>query len=411
MEYGEIERLIPPDLHPVVMPFQLSKVLDRDPAQNLILMQFDTIRLFRWDEKAKQSVSISGMVYEPNEYRFIPGMRLTELIDAAGGLKKNTYVKNAEITRQRITQDGLSTLTIDVDLEKAMAGDPNSNVLLQDYDRLVVRPIPELELDKNVKISGQVRFPGMYPIRKRERLSSLLERAGGFTDRAYLKGAVFTRESAKTVQQKRMDDMVRQLEQTMLSSGSQSISGSLDSETAEMQKLSLESRKDLLTKLKAAKVDGRVVIRLESIDQFRSSKYDLDLEDGDELVVPDVPGVVYVVGEVFNPSALLYESGKTVGYYLARVGGVTKEADGKQLYVVRADGSVASIAQRGSQQIAWDGDNHHWRFGSFMSIPMDPGDTIVVPRKLDRIPWIKTTKDLTQIVFQIAVAAGVVLAI
>ena len=129
MDYGEIERLVPPDLHPIVIPFSLSKVLEGDPSQNMELTRLDTIRLFRWDEKAKRSVSISGMVYEPNEYRFIPGMRLTELIDAAGGLMKNTYLKTAELTRQYITQDGMRTEKVDVDLEKALAGDPNSNLL------------------------------------------------------------------------------------------------------------------------------------------------------------------------------------------------------------------------------------------------------------------------------------------
>jgi len=411
MDYGEIERLVPPDLHPIVIPFSLGKVLEGDPGQDVALTRFDRIRLFRWDQKAKRSVSISGMVYEPNEYRFIPGMRVTELIDAAGGLQKNTYLKTAEISRQYITQDGMHTEKVDIDLEKALAGDPNSNLLLQDYDHVVVRPIPELAFDKTVDVLGQVRFPGTYPIRKGERLSSVLDRAGGFTDRAYLKGSVFTRDSAKTVQQTRMDEMVRQLEQSLLTSGSQAISGALDTESAEMQKMTLESKKELLTRLRAAKVDGRVVVRLQSLDKFKGSKYDLELEKGDRLVVPETPGVVYTVGDVFNPTALLHEPGNTVGHYLARVGGITKEADAKQLYVIRADGSVVSMAQRESQQIAWDGDNHQWHFGNFMGIPLDPGDTIVVPRKLDKIPWIKTTKDLTQIVFQIAVTAGVFLAI
>ena len=233
----------------------------------------------------------------------------------------------------------------------------------------------------------------------------------GITDKAYLKGAVFTRDSAKTIQQQRMDEMIRQLEQTLLSTGGQAISGALDTETAEMQKMTLESRKELLTRLRAAKVDGRVVIRVQPLDKFRGTKHDIKLEKGDRLVVPETPGVVYTVGEVYNPAALLHEPGGTVGHYLAKVGGATKEADAKQLYVIRADGTVVSMAQRDSQQIAWDGDNHQWHFGNFMSIPLDPGDTIVAPRKLDKIPWIKTTKDLTQIVFQIAVAAGVVLAI
>ena len=175
--------------------------------------------------------------------------------------------------------------------------------------------------------------------------------------------------------------------------------------------MTLESKKELLARLRAAKVNGRVVLRLQSLDQFQASKNDIELEKGDRLDVPETPGVVYTVGEVFNPTALLHEPGNTVGYYLARVGGATKEADAKQLYVIRADGSVVSMAQRDSQRIAWDGDSHQWHFGGFTGLRLDPGDTIVVPRKLDRIPWIKTTKDLTQIVFQIALATGVVLAL
>ena len=411
MDYAEIERLVPPDFHPIVIPFNLGKVLQGDPSLNMAMSRFDRIRLFRWDEKAKRSVSISGMVYEPNEYRFIPGMRLTEIIDASGGLMKNTYLKTAELTRRYVTQDGLRTEKTEVDLEKALAGDPNHNVLLQDYDHLVVRPIPGLEFDRQAIISGEVNFPGTYPIRRGERLSSLIERAGGFTDKAYLKGAVFTRDSARIVQQQRLDDVVRQLEKSLLTSGSQTISTALDAEAAEMQKMTLQTRKELLTRLRAARIDGRVVIRLQPLDKFTGGRYDLELEKGDTLHVPETPGVVYVMGEVFNPAALLYESEGTLGYYLGRVGGATKEADRKELSVIRADGSVVSMAQRSSQQIAWDKDSHQWQFGNFMGIRLDPGDTIVVPTKLDKVPWLRTTKDITQIIFQIALAAGVVLAI
>jgi protein involved in polysaccharide export with SLBB domain len=304
----------------------------------------------------------------------------------------------------------VKTEKIDVDLEKAMKGDPGHDLLLQDYDHLVVRPIPELEFDKTIEVSGQFRFPGIYPICRGERLSSVIERAGGFTERAYLLGAVFTRESAKAVQQKRMDDMARQLEESLLSGAGQTVA--MDAEEAQMAKATLEAKKELIQKLKNISIDGRVVIRLRPLAEFKVSKYDLEMEKGDMLVVPETPGIVTVIGEVFNPTALLYEQGNTLEYYLARVGGPTKEADRKQLALIRADGSVVSMTQSSMRQIAWDKDGHQWSFGgNFMGLTLDPGDTIVVPRKLDRVPWIKSTKDITQIVFQIAVAAGVVFAI
>jgi polysaccharide export outer membrane protein len=148
------------------------------------------------------------------------------------------------------------------------------------------------------------------------------------------------------------------------------------------------------------------------VEEFKRSKYDVELEDEDTLTIPQTPGVVHVIGEVFNPTSLLYEESGTVSYYLRRVGGMTKEADKKQLSVIKADGSVVSIEQSNRAKLVfWDPEFNSWLFGGFMSLRMEPGDAIVVPQKLDRYFWLRTTKDITQIIFQIAVAAGVVFAI
>ena len=411
LEYAEIERLVPPDFHPIVLPFNLGKLLEGDATENIELSRFDTVRLFRWDEKAKQAVFVTGMVYEPGEYRYIPGMRLSELVDSAGGLRKNTYQGKAEITRRHVTQDGVATEKIDVNLEKALQGDPTHNLLLQDYDHLVVRPIPDLVFDQTVEVLGEVRFPGVYPIKKSEALSSVIERAGGYTSEAYLKGAVFTRESAKAIQQERMDDLIRQLEGSLLTVSTGSISAALDSEAAAMEKASLEAKQALVGRLRSAGIDGRVVVKLTAMDEFRDSMFDLRLEDGDVLTIPETPGIVSVIGDVFNPTALLYEKDATVGDYLSKVGGITKEADKKQISVIKADGSVISKSQKKRNMIAWDNENKWWHADSFMETRLYPGDTIVVPRKLDRVPWLRTTSTLTQILFQTAIAAGVVLAL
>jgi protein involved in polysaccharide export with SLBB domain len=338
-------------------------------------------------------------------------MKISDLIDTAGGLAKNAYLKTAEITRRHISQQGMETEKIEIDLEKAIPGDPEHNIALQDYDHLIVRSIPELEFDRAATVSGEVRFPGTYPLRRGETLSSLLDRAGGYTLRAYLKGSVFTRDSAKTVQQQRMDELIRQMEETILVDTDRAIGGALDEEAIKSQELQLKAKKEILSKLRAAKIDGRVVIRLASLEEFRNSKYDLQLEKGDSLSIPETPGVVSVVGEVFNPTALLYEKDRTVSYYLRRVGGMTEEANKKQLSIIRADGSVVSIAQKDAGKIDWDSGSNQWVFGGFMSIKLDPGDTIIVPRKMDKFLWLRFTKDITQILFQAALAAGVVLAL
>jgi protein involved in polysaccharide export with SLBB domain len=411
-EYGEIVRLVPPDLHPITIPFHLGQLLAGDVAQNIELAQYDTIRVFRWDERVSQKVTISGMVYDPCDYRLVPDMKVCDLIAVAGGLQKNAYLRTAEITRRHISQEGVATEKIEINLEKAIAGDLENNIALRDYDYLVIRPIPDLQFNLTVEIVGEVRFPGIYPIQKQEMLSSVIERAGGYTEQAYLRGAVFTRKSAMEVQRRRLDELISQVEESTLSKSQQSISGALDAQAAQSEQAALTAKKELLAKLKAAEVTGRVVVHLTSLEEFRKSKYDLELEDGDKLVVPQTPGVVYVVGEVFNPTSLLYERGETASYYLNRVGGMTKDADKKQVSVILADGSVISMAQgnRG-RQVYWDKEYNQWSLGGFMSNRLGPGDTIVVPRKIDKAQWLRNTKDITQILFQIAVSAGVVLAL
>jgi protein involved in polysaccharide export with SLBB domain len=414
LEYAEIVRLIEPDYHPVVIPFNVGKLFEGDESENIELAQFDTIRVFRWDERIKRAVSISGLVYRPGEYRFIPDMRVSELVKVAGGLGKNVYLETAELTRRHISQSGMQTEKIDINLEKALAGAPEHNIALQDYDHLVIRSIPELEFDRVITISGEVMFPGTYPIQRGETLSSVIERAGAYTERAYLKGAVFTRESAKVIQQQKMNELIRQIEGGVLTSTEQTMGRTLreEAEAAKAQEGQLiAAKQELLTKLKTTKVEGRVVVRLGQLEEFKGSEYDLKLEKGDKLFIPEKPGIVHVVGEVYNATALLYEENKTVAYYLSKVGGPTKEADKKHLSIIRADGSVASMSQKKLRRVAWDSENKHWFFGNFMNVKLNPGDAIVVPRKIDKLAWLRPTKAITEVLFQIALTAGVVLAL
>jgi protein involved in polysaccharide export with SLBB domain len=317
-------------------------------------------------------------------------------------------MKRAELTRRYVDQSGMRTEKINIDLRKLCNGDESQNLRLQDYDYFVVREIPELDLERSAVISGEVKFPGLYPIARGEKLSSLIQRAGGFTERAYLRGAVLTREKAKTVQENRMKELVKEIEESMFTNTYEAAEGALDKDDVESQKASYEAKKMLIDKLKGTEVSGRVVIRLATVDELMNSKYDIELEDGDKLVIPDTPRVVNIVGKVFNPTSLLYERGKKAGYYLKSVGGATEEADKKQISIVRADGTVISKSQTGWLYTIKDGGSQKLVMGGLMNVEMYPGDTIVVPMKIDKFFALKATKDLTTVIFHIALAAGVV---
>jgi protein involved in polysaccharide export with SLBB domain len=120
-------------------------------------------------------------------------MMIKDLIALSGGTKYYAYLKEGELTRLHVSDAGPRVEKMNVDLEKALAGDPPSNLPLQENDQLFIRAIPEWRMYSQVTVLGEFRFPGTYTVRKGEKLSSLIERAGGFTEKAYPRGAVFTR--------------------------------------------------------------------------------------------------------------------------------------------------------------------------------------------------------------------------
>jgi protein involved in polysaccharide export with SLBB domain len=261
-----------------------------------------------------------------------------------------------------------------------------------------------------VSIDGEVTYPGDYYARDDEKLSSLIERAGGFTKNAYLRGAFFTRESVRKIQGQRLEEFISRMEQEITAETGIEVTGAMSREEVEAFRLSLEAKKGLLQKLREAKVTGRMVIQLAALEVFKDSKFDLRLEDGDQLLIPKEPQSVNVLGEVYNPTSFLFEKGKRTNFYLSRAGGPTANAEKDEMYIIRADGSVLSKSQSGSSY-SWDPETNRWTTGSFSSAEVHPGDSVLVPRKLVKIHWIKEAKDITQIMFQIAVVVGILVAI
>lgn len=364
----------------------------------------DVIKIFPIVQDRK-IVRLFGAVQREGEYGFKPGMTVKDLISLGGGLKYYAYNKEAELTRVYVTDNGPKTEKIIINLEKALAGDRENNIHLKEDDYLFIRTVPEWQLYRTVTISGEVRFPGTYTIKKGEKLSSLIERAGGFTDKAYLRGAVFTRERVRELQQKQINEMVERLERELLGRGAADTATAISPEEAKIKDYEIKQKREFIAKLKEVKAKGRMVIKIDKAEHLRNTLYDIELEDGDSLYIPSDPQSVQVIGAVYNQTAFVYDKDKTYSRYIDLAGGYTENADKNRVYILKVDGTAVKPGG-GFLGISWNKDSHRWEFSSQN---LETGDTIIVPEKLERIAWMREIKDVTQILYQIAVTAGVLI--
>jgi polysaccharide biosynthesis/export protein len=396
LKLGE-ERLTPYSVY-----IDLEEAVKGNPQQNLPLQPFDEIVVKKWDVEAPKVVRVSGEVQKPGSYRLVEGMTISDLVQEAGNITKSAFLKHAEITRLSITGKSVTSYPITVRLEEALAGDPEANVRLQEQDEVMIRRLPEWvdETERYVTLKGEVQFPGSYPIYKGEKLSSVLRRAGGYTDKAYLKGAKFTRKSVQLLQQKRMEEVIARTEQDLAHKQQEMSQVASSKEELEATRATLEGIKVRLDKLKTAKAEGRVSIKLAAADTLSGSPYDLELQGGDVLEIPQSTNSVLVFGEVYNPTTVVHIPGEDLAYYLGRAGGATGAGEEDEMYVIRADGTVESRKQS-ARFLFYD---------SFQGMKLDPGDSIVVPQAIGRVAWMRELKDIAYIVGQTALAAGVLVA-
>jgi protein involved in polysaccharide export with SLBB domain len=411
LETAEVTRLTLPDYQKEVITFNLRKALNGSEVDNIPLQEQDSIRVFsRWEMQEKPTVSINGYVVNPGTYDFFSGMTIRDLVAAAGSPKRNAILDFAELTRVSIEGDKARSSRIQIDLGKALGGDPQHNVPLQADDVLIVRGISEWveATDKFVTLKGEVKFPGVYSIARGEKISSIINRAGGYTTKAYLKGSKFTRRSVREIQQKRMDDIINRTEKDILQKQAAITFVAASKEEIEATRAALDGLMKGLERLKALKAEGRIVMRLAPLEEFKQSSFDLEMEGGDVLEIPPRPNVVNVMGQVYNPTTFVHiPDTSEVETYLKKAGGPTRDAEESDMYIIKVDGSVYS-RQQSSFGIKWSDESKKWTFGSFMSTFMDPGDTLVVPQKLERTAWLRDIKDITTILSQIALTAGTV---
>ncbi|MFC1826009.1 SLBB domain-containing protein [Thermodesulfobacteriota bacterium] len=412
MQLGHIYRTGRHTKEVTMLDFNLEKALADDFQHNLLIQDLDRLIIHNALEYINQfEVQIKGMVHNPGPFPYAANMTVKDLILVAGNLMPAAYMEDAELARYDII-DGMKVEVsiLNVNVRSALENHPDHNLKLQPLDVVTIKEIPEWWGKKDtVSIGGEVRFPGTYQIRKGEHLSDLIDRAGGYTEQAYLTGAVFTRGSVKELQQQRLDELVKEIESDVNRISSEEIQAALSKEDLDAQAQFLKSRKALLAKLSQTRASGRVVMKLTPQSVLRESRTDIALEGGDTLLVPKKPDTVSVLGSVYNPSALVFdERRRELKYYLGLTGGPTENAEGKYMYIVRANGTVISKQESSWFGAAWNQEDNRWQMGmEFEETPLHPGDTVLVPEKIVRPAYMRDIKDITTILYQIAVTAGV----
>jgi protein involved in polysaccharide export with SLBB domain len=368
--HGEIVRLIPPDLHAETIDFHVPDVLIGNA--NIDLRPFDTIRIFGRYEVDAPKVTIRGEVLRPGTYPMSKGMTAAGLVRMAGGFKRDALLESADLTSYEVNNGNrLVEDLVTVQIGAAVAGtDPHADIPLKPGDILAIHQITNWnDMGESVTIKGQVRFPGSYGFKDGERLSSVLRRAGGLLPTAYPMGAVMTRIQVRDLEQNSREELIRQIETNSAAARlSPSLAGS--NATGELQLIKAQ-QDQVLADLKSHPPTGRMVIHISAdINSWANTPADIELRRGDVLTIPKRPGFVLVTGQVYNAIALTYTPDKTAGWYLSRAGGTNGTANRKEIFIIRANGSVVGRRSGG------------WFDGDVLSTKLNPGDVVVVPQKI-----------------------------
>ncbi len=392
----------------------------------------DVITLLSISPAFANAVTLQGNVAAPLRYPHSNGMRVQDLIPERDALitpdyylRKNLLVQNtaqaevagggiAERVRklvdeinwdyaviERLNKQTLTTELLPFNLRKAVVDrDPAHNLLLQPGDIVTVLSHTDVRLPQDrrsrlVRLEGEVAAPGVYQALPGETLPQLIARVGGLTPQAYVFGTELRRESVKALQQQNLSALIRQLEnqlqaQTTLPSG-------LDAAGLAQAKLAQEQQqaqlKTQVERLQALQSNGRLALELSPETRLTAAALPaLPLEDGDRIHIPALPGFVAAAGAVHNENVFIHKAGKTVGDIL-QTAGITEDAETSATFVLRADGTVVSSRDTGG----WFGNRN------INNVALMPGDTVVVPAKIDRESRYnfvtRAVKDWTQIFY------------
>jgi protein involved in polysaccharide export with SLBB domain len=256
---------------------------------------------------------------------------------------------------------------------------------------------PTAQQTKFVRLEGEFASAGVYTVMPGETLRQLLARAGGLTPDAYLFASEFTRDSVRRLQRQRLLEYADALESEVTASTSAASSAAVNERDAAAAESSAAQARAALSRLRQAQPTGRIVLELKPDSKGIASVPDIALEDGDRFVVPKTPSSVTVEGQVYSANAFLYEPNKRVRDYIRLAGGPDRIADRKREFVIRADGSVVSHQFVSSRQ-----------YGEFERLLTLPGDTVVVPPKIEKGAVLRELVDISTILQGFGIGAAAI---
>lgn len=324
-------------------------------------------------------ISFFGAVKAPGDYFVMPGISLGQALKVAGGTAIQADLSAVEITSTRF-EPMLGTSRTDRTVVALNEG-TLKNVKLGPLDVVRVRRVYSNRIGGSVEIGGEVKYPGQFDLMRGERLSSLLQRAGGLTPSAYPYGAVFTRISAAAAEKKARDRLIDQMETQLV----------MGVATGDVKGEGAAFIAELIEQLKEAPTIGRISIEADSAVLVASSQNDLVLEPGDSLIIPPRPNSIAVIGEVLSPGSYGFNENLGGKSYIRLAGGYGQFADKKRAFVIMPDGQARRLGKG------------HLQFGTKM---LAPGSTIVIPKNLRPFQWDEILLSVSQISSQLALTAA-----
>ncbi|MBR0035789.1 MAG: SLBB domain-containing protein, partial [Synergistaceae bacterium] len=371
-----------------------------DEIENDELRDGDILRMYPIYNFAA-TATVNGQVMRGGTFVIVPGhTRVADIVNRAGGLAV-TASDQAELVRVTPSLEGPVNERFSINIVRAMEKDPQHNLALQQGDTLTVLVIPSWKAQKRVGIGGEVLRPGVYSMFDGEKLSDLIERAGGFTNKAFLRGAVFTRRSVAAEQRKSLHQMADNMERELLESMQNTINSNA-SATAFNQEY--QRRRQLINNLRQVDIMGRVITKVDTPANIRGTQYDYALQNGDYLRIPEVPLTVNVMGAVYSSSSQLFSPNMSINGYINAAGGAIKSAHKRMVYLLKSDGTTIKLTRSTSML-----SSKQWTAPRGFTAKVEPGDTIVVPVKyMDRMAM-DNFRDTIDVIYKVAVAAGVII--
>lgn len=362
-----------------------------DKARDLNLRDGDVIYI----PEVGPLVALTGNVKRPAIYELKGDASVADVMRWAGGFDSSAQTK--QVVVEKNVSNRYKTVA-DITADESSVNNQLSAIPVKPADILRVFAPDAIAVEAQVvsayvRVGGEMNQTGVFQLKKGETLRELVSRLGGPNEDGYLYAMKVTRESVRRTQEAKLLEIAERYERDLESSATQRMAASSDPAYAAKVAAEVEQQRAVVRKMKEVKAEGRIALALESSLAQVKNLPDLPLQDGDSIYIPRRPGTVDVLGSVFQQNSFIYRVNSNVNDYVEQAGGLNVGAEKSEIFVLRADGTAKS------------GQSQGW-FSGAGSIVLNPGDTIVVPEKIDRTSFMQSLKDWTSIFYQFGLGAA-----